>query len=123
MRRRRFWQLIWIGLFSVPMGSLAGCAREEPPEVLVVRARMESDRARLADELDGIEARLEEDQNRLRLYELLAVRHRHVSVLACQNAEEHLTSMDRLARHQAEKRAALRRLAQAESTPRERETR
>ncbi len=84
---------------------------------------MESERTALSEELDGVEARLEEDAQRLRLYRILAERHRHVSALACQSAEGHLDSMDRLARHEREKRAARRRLARLETSPATQETR
>ena len=110
--RRRWWRWIWIGIGLIP---LAGCHPADSREALEVRQRMNAETAELAAELDGLEARLQEDSLRLRLYRELAIRHKRVSALACQNAATQLQSMRKLA-DRTQRRMAARRLARAQAS-------
>ena len=80
-----------------------------------MRQRMQLQTARLAAELDGLEVRLTEDRARVRLFSTLARRHRHVSALACRNAEWHVRSMQKLSERTVSRLRSVRRLAQAET--------
>lgn len=105
------WTWVVLGLGVLPT---AGCRRRDPPEVLALRQSMTVETAQLGVDLDRIEARLQEDSMRLRLFSDLADRHRRVSALACANAERHANSM-RWFSERFQRRTATRRLAQADS--------
>jgi hypothetical protein len=115
MRWRRRWRLrrwIWWSLWLVPS---AACSHREPPEVLRTRARMKQETAQLSDELDSLEARLTADAAQVSFYEQLAQRHRHVSALACANAEMHAKSMAFFEGRTAARLREARRLASADT--------
>jgi hypothetical protein len=113
-RWRRRWRLrrwLWLSLWLWPT---AACSHGEPPEVLRTRARMQAETAALSAELDGLETRLQVDAERVRFYTELAARHRHVSALACANAEMHAAAMARFEERTERRLRAGRRLAQAD---------
>ncbi|MHB8421054.1 MAG: hypothetical protein ACYDCL_23530 [Myxococcales bacterium] len=117
MRRRRRFRLrrwLWWSLWLFPA---AACSRGEPPDVLRARALLTGQTAQLSAELDGLEARLEDDAARVRFFTELAARHRRVSALACENAGWHERSMARLTARTETRLHEIRRLARADTDP------
>lgn len=98
------WGLAALASFA----SAAGCAK--PPAGAEARlAEVKQEAVQMDQALDLLEERLLGSQSNLQLWDEMARRHRNVSALACENAEEHLKEMARSQERQVGKRGLKRR--------------
>jgi len=93
MTRARANAMLVAAVTAAVLAGLVGCGGGEAGQVAARRAEGEAERARLAAQLEVLEARLLDGRSRLRAWADLRERHAQVSAVACSHAEWHVADM------------------------------
>jgi len=92
MTRARANAMLVAAVTAAVLAGLVGCGGDAD-QVAARRAEGEAERARLAAQLEVLEARLLDGRERVRAWTDLRQRHEQVSAVACGNAEWHVADM------------------------------
>jgi hypothetical protein len=97
-----------LGLAALGLWLASGCAAAPPEDAQARLAELQAEEERMEAALDSVEVRLLGNQSKLHLWEELGRRHRQVSAVQCQHANEHLQAMAQYFEQQEEKARQLR---------------
>lgn len=93
MTRARADAVLVAAVTAAVLAGLVGCGGGAPGEAAARRAELEAQGARLAAQLEVLEARLVDGQARVRAWQELRARHQAVSAVARGNAEWRVADM------------------------------